>query len=75
MPMAGSVGAPFFGGKNVTEFLDRFEDLCVDYGVTTSQKVTRVIRYYLLSIRHYLRTIPAFLDSDWKELRRSMISE
>ena len=36
MPMVGSVGAPFFGGKNVTEFLDRFEDLCVDYGVATS---------------------------------------
>jgi hypothetical protein len=60
----GSVGAPFFGGKNITEFLNRFEDLYVDYGVTTSQKVARIIRYYLLSIRYYLRIIPAFLDSD-----------
>jgi hypothetical protein len=36
MPIIGSVGAPFFGGKNITEFLNRFEDLCVDYRVTTS---------------------------------------
>ena len=36
MPIVGSVRAPFFGGKNITEFLNRFEDLCVDYGVATS---------------------------------------
>ena len=54
MPMVGSVEAPFFRGKNVTEFLDRFEDLCVDYKVAASQKVARVIRYYLPSIRYYL---------------------
>ena len=64
MPIAGSVGAPFFGGKNITEFLDRFEDLCVDYGVTASQKVARVVRYCLPSIRYYLRIIPVFLNSD-----------
>ena len=62
--IVGSVRAPFFGGKNITEFLNRFEDLCVDYGVTTSQKVARVIRYYLPSIRYYLRIILVFLDSD-----------
>ena len=32
----GSVRAPFFGEKNITEFLNRFEDLCVNYRVTTS---------------------------------------
>jgi hypothetical protein len=62
--IVGSVGAPFFGGKNITEFLDRFEDLCVNYRVITSQKVARIIRYYLLSIRYYLRIILVFLDSD-----------
>jgi hypothetical protein len=36
MPIIGSVGAPFFGGKNITEFLNRFEDLYVNYGVITS---------------------------------------
>jgi hypothetical protein len=55
MPMAGSVGAPFFGGKNVTEFLARFEDLCLDYELTLSQKVARVVRYCSSVIGHYLR--------------------
>jgi hypothetical protein len=62
--IVGSVRAPFFGGKNIIEFLNRFEDLCVDYRVITSQKVTRIIRYCLLSIRYYLRIILVFLDSD-----------
>ena len=62
--MIGSVRAPFFRGKNITEFLDRFKDLCVDYRVTTSQTVARIIRYYSPSIRYYLRIIPVFLDSD-----------
>lgn len=75
MPMAGSVGAPFFGGKNVTEFLARFEDLCLGYGLTPSQKVAHVVRYCSISIGHYLRTMPAFINSDWEELKRSMMSE
>ena len=64
MPIVGSVRAPFFGGQNITEFLIRFEDLCVDYRITTSQKVARIIRYYLPNIRYYLRIILVFLDSD-----------
>ena len=36
MPIVGSVRAPFFGGKNITEFLNRFEDLYVNYRVITS---------------------------------------
>jgi hypothetical protein len=64
MLIAGSVGAPFFREKNITEFLDRFKDLCVDYGITASQKVARVMRYCSLSIRHYLRIILISLDSD-----------
>jgi hypothetical protein len=73
--MAGSVGAPFFGGKNVTVFLARFEDLCLDYGLTPSQKVARVVRYCSSVIGHYLRMVPAFIDSDWEELKSSMMSE
>jgi hypothetical protein len=60
----GSVRAPFFEGKNIIEFFNRFEDLYVDYRVIISQKVARIIRYYLLSIRYYLRIILVFLDSD-----------
>jgi hypothetical protein len=62
--MVGSVGTPFFEEKNIIEFLDRFKDLCVDYRITASQKVARIIRYYSLSIRYYLRIILIFLDSD-----------
>jgi hypothetical protein len=64
MPMVGSVGAPFFGGKNIIKFLERFEDLCLDYEVSDEQKVVRIIRYYSLDIRYYLRTIPAVISGD-----------
>lgn len=75
MPMAGSVGAPFFLGRNVREFLACFEDLCANYGVAGSQKVPLVLRYCSTSIGHYLRTLPAFVASDWEELRASMLSK
>jgi len=64
MPMPGSVGAPFFDGKNVTEFLTRFEDLCSAYGVAPSQKVAQMVRYCSRSIGQYLHIRPAFIDSD-----------
>jgi hypothetical protein len=34
IPIIKSVRALFFGGKNITEFLDRFEDLYADYDIT-----------------------------------------
>ena len=55
MPMAGSVGAPFFGGKYVTEFLARFEDLWLDYGVTPSTEGSACGE--ILLVEH--RTLPS----------------
>jgi len=31
MPLPGTLGSPRFEGANVTEFLERYEDLCFDY--------------------------------------------
>jgi hypothetical protein len=63
IPIIGSIGAPFFRGKNITKFLERFEDFCLDYKVSDGQKVVRVIRYYSLDIRYYLRTILPSYDT------------
>jgi hypothetical protein len=31
MPLPGTQGSPMFKGANVTEFLERYKDLCSDY--------------------------------------------
>jgi hypothetical protein len=64
IPIIESVGAPFFKGKNVTKFLKRFEDLYLDYKISNGQKVVRIIRYYSLGIRYYLRTMLVFISGD-----------
>jgi hypothetical protein len=40
----GSEGMPYFSGINITEFLERFEELCNKYQVT--DKKAKLPRYY-----------------------------
>jgi hypothetical protein len=34
MPLPGFAGVPFFTGRDATEFLERFDELCDEYGLT-----------------------------------------
>jgi hypothetical protein len=45
MPPLGTLGSPMFEGANVTEFLERYKDLCSDYQVLDDDKLTRLPRY------------------------------
>jgi hypothetical protein len=45
MPLPGTPGSPMFKGANVTEFLERYKDLCLDYHVSASDKFTRLPWY------------------------------
>jgi len=39
MPLLGTLGSPMFEGANVTEFLERYEDLCSDYRVSDKDRL------------------------------------
>jgi hypothetical protein len=42
MPPPGALGSPMFEGANVTEFLERYEDLCLDYQVSENDRLMRL---------------------------------
>jgi hypothetical protein len=46
MPLPGVARIPLFEGANTTEFLDRFEDLCKEYGILEEDKLLKLPRYY-----------------------------
>jgi hypothetical protein len=73
IPQPGTPGAPLFTGRNITEFLRLFDDLCDDYGVDASQRARRVTRYCSLEIGTYLRMI--LEDSDWPRAKAAMVKE
>jgi hypothetical protein len=45
MPPPRTLGSPMFEGANVTEFLERYKDLCSDYWVSDEDRLTRLLRY------------------------------
>jgi hypothetical protein len=56
MPLPGSPGAPYFKGTNITEFLERFEEMCKDYRVEGSgKKLKRLSKYYTIMISRSIK--------------------
>lgn len=41
LPQPGTPGTPFFRGKSISEFLLRYEEICFDYHVGTSEMIRR----------------------------------
>ena len=42
MPLPGTPGAPHFDGTNVTEFLERYEEICDDHRLGTVERLKRL---------------------------------
>ncbi len=68
MPMPGSEGTPCFSGYNVTEFIERFEDICEEYAVT--DKKGKLPKYCDTTHREIVKALPEFEDKakTWEEL-------
>ncbi len=46
MPLSGTLGILYFERINISEFIERFEDIYNDYQVRDEDKIKRVPRYY-----------------------------
>lgn len=57
IPYPGTPGAPFFGGQNIINFLDRYSQLCSDYRLSESEKIYRLPWYCELFIGKYVRIL------------------
>ena len=79
LPAPTSPGALLFKGENVTEFLNSWWDLCVDHGVPMDERVRRVSKYCIPSIRGYVESLPEYDSRDWtglwKVLRKEYIEK
>ena len=75
MPQPGTPGTPFFQGKNVSEFLSRYEDMCEDYHVGNNEKIRRLPRYCDMLIGQTVESLPDFVERRWAQLCKVMKKE
>lgn len=45
MPAPGTVGTPYFAGQNVSQFIERYEQLCTRHRVTSEKKHQGLLEY------------------------------
>ena len=75
MPYPGTPGVPFFDGRNVTDFLDCFSDLCTDYKLSDAEKMRRLPRYCDVRIGLDIETIREWRERNWEEFRKVLREE
>ena len=75
MPYPGTPGTPFFDGRNVTDFLDRFSDLCEDYKLSADEKMKRLPRYCDMRIGRTIETMKEWNLRDWTKFRQCLREE
>lgn len=75
MPFPGTPGTPFFDGRNVTDFLDRFSDLCTDYKLSDAEKMRRLPRYCDMRIGLLIETIQEWRERNWEKFREELREE
>ena len=75
MPYPSSPEAPYFDGANVTDFVEKFDELCSDRGLTDLDKCKRVVKYCDPETRGFIESLPEYIDKTWKPLMRVLIKE
>ncbi len=72
MPLFYIPGAPLFTGINVTDFLERFEDITTDCGLSDDRKMQRVQKYCEFGIAQRIQDLDSYEEKDWKGLMKEM---
>ena len=61
LPPPGAPGAPYFEGKNVTDFLEAFDNLCDEHSVNEVARLKKVARYCETRTRKYIQSMPDYI--------------
>jgi len=73
MPLPTSPGTPYFEGANITEFLERFEEMCEDYGVETDEeKLRRMPKYCAEGVGRGIKSMPEWIEKKWGDLKKEL---
>ena len=73
IPYPGTPGAPFFDGQNITNFLDRYSQLCADYRLSESEKIYRLPWYCEFFTGNYIKIL--IKGADWATVRSKLRRE
>jgi hypothetical protein len=73
MPLPGVARIPLFEGANATDFLDRFEDLCKEYGVLEEDKLLKLPRYYSQDVRETIISLKEWETKNYTSLRQGIL--
>jgi len=72
-PLPYQMGAPYFDGKDVTDFIAHWEDLTIDW--TDSQRIKKVPLYCEKLIGKYLKTFETYISgASWDEFRAALVT-
>ncbi|KAF7508862.1 hypothetical protein GJ744_008571 [Endocarpon pusillum] len=74
LPAPGSQGAPWFMGKNVTDFLETFDNLCDDHGFPEADRLKKVRRYCEFKTREYVQAL-LYNAEDWESFKKELKKE
>ncbi|KAJ5651601.1 uncharacterized protein N7484_005324 [Penicillium longicatenatum] len=73
MPDPGTPGAPFFDGKNVSEFIRTYEGMCKRRGILDSTSICDGLADYCeFTVRMWIESSPNWKFRDFKALKEEM---
>ena len=75
MPLPGTLGSPMFEGANVTEFMERYKDLCSDYRVSEKDRLMRLPRYCIQPVAETIRSLNEWKTGNYTVLKKVLLSE
>ena len=75
MPPPGTLGSPMFEGANISEFLERYEDLCSNYRVSDEDRLTRLPRYCIQPVAETIKSLKEWKGQDYAALKKVLLAE
>lgn len=68
MPYPGAAGSPFFEGTNVSQFIDRFENMWDDYQMSNAEKIRLSLWYCEIYVARHVGSVIGFSELDWDKI-------
>jgi hypothetical protein len=75
MPPPRTLGSPMFEGANVTEFLERYEDLYSNYHVSDKDRLAQLPQYCLQPIAKTIKSLKEWVDKDYIALKKALLTK
>ena len=64
IPLSHTPRAPLFIRTNITDFLKRFKDIIINYGLSDDRKIQRVQKYYEFDITQRIQDLDSYKEKD-----------